>query len=233
MFKNQSNNEIIYILPEDGTIAKESLLQLFDLPNIEIVYINAYGITLDSLVEKIKQLDDQKIPVHILSDYMQSRGKSAWEIAKDLKQYLKYGSITLTTAGINIKNSSAIYHHKNLTIRFKDQTPINFLATANFSNSSWEQGNVCTTFSSQEFSDNIVEYFNTHKQWALKNRADKQIDNNEFQILSEIDDIDESNEKLYDMISLLESDKQKLINQLSLWKIICVCTIVLMIFCQK
>ena len=217
MFKNNSSNEVVYILPEDGAIAKKDLLELFEDPDIDSVYINSYGITLPELVEKIKKLDDKSIPVEILSDYVQTRGKNAWLLSKDLYDHFKYGSITLTTAGANSDNPGAIYHHKNITFRFKNKPAVNFMGSANFSPGSWSQGNVCQIFESQDFSDQIIKYFEIHKEWALKNRSDKQVDT-AFESLSDTDDIDESNESLYDLIGKQSIEISHLKNKVILFK---------------
>jgi len=229
MFTNNSINETVYILPEDGDVAKKNLLELFDDPDIDSVYINAYGITLSSLAEKIKKLDSNGIHVEILSDYVQSRGKTAWAIAKDIHENLKFGSITLTTAGINSDNPGAIYHHKNITFRFKNKPAINFMGSANFSSGSWSQGNVCQIFESQEFSDKIVEYFKAHKEWALKNRYDKQVDS-EFESLSDIDDIDESNEDLYDLIGKQNKEIDELKNKILFFKYVILILFIIFLF---
>ena len=113
MFRNKIREEICFILPEDGVKSQAYLLQLFN-ENVSEVYILAYGFNLDSLYEKILVLDSKSIPVHILIDYVQARSPYTWNKLIELKKKLKFGDITLTSAGTGSPNKSAIWHLKAL-----------------------------------------------------------------------------------------------------------------------
>jgi len=217
------------MLPEDNELAKNDLLSHFDEINkISEVYVLAYGITLEPLVEKFELLDSHSVSVNILSDYVQTRGKNAWVLAKRMLNNLKHGSIVLTTAGAHSDNPGAIFHHKTISIIYNDgREPLNFFASANFSGGSWNQGNICKIFSSQIFSDNIIKYYQIHKQWALENRSDKQIDSL-IESLS-IDDIDESNIDLYDEIGKLNIKISNLKDNLIFFKIVLIIMSILLL----
>lgn len=211
MFKNLSNNEVCYFLPEDGNIAKQDLLKQFDLPNLKEIYIKAYAFNWDDLLTKVKEVDQKGIQVHILADYVQSRGPSAWDKLVDLHKTLKNGELILTTAGANSPSTSQIWHSKAITfLQSNNEEPTNWEGSVNFSGSGWEQGNTASIFSSQIWSDNFISHFKIHKQWAIDNAAHKQIDfllNNPVQA-ADLEITEETADLIFELNTLKKSNQQ-------------------------
>lgn len=207
MFKNESKNEIAYIMPDDHEQAAADCLKNFTLPNIKEVWVKNYGITYQPFADALKALDVKQIPVHVLSDYVQSRSKSGWEIAVDLYHNLKHGDITLTTAGPKSQTTGAIWHHKSYTIHFTDDSePLNWEGSVNFSPGGWNQGNSARQFNSLQWSNIYIAQFEEVRAWAQKERSDKQVAtllSTPIESMSE--DLDESTVDLLDQIANLEN----------------------------
>lgn len=211
MFKNLSTNETCYFLPEDGEIGQKDLLSQFDDPNLKEVYIKAYAFNWDDLLNKVKTIDKKGIPVHILADYVQSRGPSAWDKLVDLHKTLKNSDLTLTTAGINSPSTGQIWHSKAITFVKANSDPLNWEGSVNFSSSGWDQGNTASLFESKIWSDNFIQHFIVHKQWALEKAAHKQIQyllDNPVQIQDV--ELSEDNAELFSEIEQLKTKNQKL-----------------------
>jgi hypothetical protein len=197
MFENTSFKEICYFLPEDGESAKKDLLDLFDSPSLKEIYIKAYAFNMDAIIEKIKNCDSKGISVHILADFVQSRGHGSWDKIFDLHKTLKNGEILLTTAGCGSKSTGSIWHSKAMSFVFEDKSPINFEGSCNVSDTGFLQGNTIRIFNSDVYSKNFIEHFDIHKEWTIKNAKSKQIDyllNNP--ITTESYELNEENEEI-------------------------------------
>ena len=208
MFTNISTNEVCFFMPEDGIIAQENLLK--ELSNIDLaaVYIKAYAFNWDDFLNKVKELDSKQIPVYILADYVQARGPGAWDKLVDLHKSLKYGSLILTTAGINSISTGQIWHSKAVSLVYRNRAPKNWAGSVNFSASGWTQGNTSRLFESQTWSDEFIKHFKIHQSWALTNQPQKQID----YILShpiQVQDYEETEENS-DLIFELKNTKYEL-----------------------
>jgi hypothetical protein len=198
VFENNSQKEKCYMLPEDGAIAKKDMLSLFDAPNLSKVYIKAYAFNMDDLLQKIKDVDSKGVKVYILADFVQARGRGSWEEIVNLHKSLKNGQILLTTAGINSRLPSTIWHSKAMTFIFSDKDPINLDGSCNFSDSGIDQGNTIRIFTSKTYSDNFVQHFNAHRDWTIKNAQHKQIDYLlKNPINTESVDLDEDNAEIF------------------------------------
>jgi PLD-like domain len=176
VFTINTINEKNYLLPEDGELSKKDLINLFDLPNLNEVYIKAYAFNMDDLLKKIKDIDAKGIKVYILADYIQARGRSSWDEIVSLHKSLKNGQILLTSAGCGSKSTGQIFHNKAMTFIFSDKDPINLDGSCNFSDSGFVQSNTIRIFSSKQYSDRFIEHFNVHRNWTLANAQHKQID---------------------------------------------------------
>jgi hypothetical protein len=176
VFNNKSKNEICYFLPEDGKIASAKLFQIFNDFDIRCIYIEAFGFNMNDLLSTILKLDNEKIPVHILADYMQARSPGSWEKLVDFKKSLKYGTITLTTAGVGSDLPSVIFHTKSFSVLFNNKPPLNWSGSVNFSDSGFKQANTVFVFESEVWSGEFINHFNVHKEWALEHIPHKQID---------------------------------------------------------
>lgn len=176
MFGNKSENEICYQLPEDGLIAKQKLLDIFNSENITSVYIKAFGFNMDDLLNSILVLDQKNIPVYILADYMQARSPGSWDKLVKFNSSLKNSQLILTTAGCGSDQPSIIFHTKSFSVLFSDKPALNWDGSCNFSDSGWSQANSIRVFESEVFSGEFIKHFNDHRNWALKNASHKQID---------------------------------------------------------
>ena len=208
MFKNQFVSETCFLLPEDGETAKQYLLQIFN-EDIKEVYICAYGFNLDELLEEILKLDSKGIPVHMLVDFVQARGTYTWDKLVAFKSKLNNSDLTLTTAGVNSPNKSAIWHFKTISVIRNNSDPLNWEGSVNFSNSGFEQGNSARLFTSKIWSDAFIQQFKIHKQWAIENAPHKQIDwILKYPVNSQALDF---NEETSDILYELEMTKKSLI----------------------
>lgn len=186
------------MLPEDGDLANKDILSLFDDPKLIKVYIKAYALNWDKLLEKIKHIDSKGVVVNILADYVQARGRGSWDELVTLNKNLKNGQILLTTSGCGSKSTGQIWHSKAMTFIFSDKDPINLDGSCNFSNSGFLQGNTIRIFTSKIYSDSFIEHFNIHKEWVLQNAQHKQIDYLlEHPINTESIDFDENTSELF------------------------------------
>jgi len=161
-----------YFLPEDGEMARKRFLELLSMPGE--CWVSAYGFNMPDMFDIIKKNDASGYPYHLLLDYMQSQGPSAKPLLKDLNHNIKNSDITLTTAGINSKKTSQIWHWKGLVKHVEDGEPWCWEGSVNFSDSGWYQGNSARVFRSQIWADEFIKQNQIHKQWAIETHAQYQ-----------------------------------------------------------
>lgn len=232
LFANQSEKEYCYYLPEDGVQAKIDLLKQFDSDNLKEIYIKAYALNSTDLLAKIKTTDTKGIPVYILADYVQARGQGSWNKLADLHNSLKHGELLLATAGVNSPSTGQIWHSKAITFVYKNtQSAINWEGSVNFSDSGFVQGNTARLFASKDWSSKFIEHFNVHRDWALSNAKNKQIDyllNNPVQ--TESLEFSEDNAEAIYQIDLLKKQNHKY--KLWLYSLVFIVIIQWLIFSQ-
>lgn len=174
MFELESNKETIYFLPEDGEIARSKFLELLSLPTKG--WINSYGFNMEDAFHAIYNNEANNIPTDLLLDYTQSRGPKAVQLVKELVIKIKVGDVTLTTAGINSKQKSAIFHWKAMVKEAIDGgDPWCLEGSVNFSNTGWLQGNTMRVFRSSVYAQKFIEYHGIHKNWARQNEKQYQV----------------------------------------------------------
>lgn len=207
MLKHSPVNEVAFILPEDGGESKKTFLSMFDLPDIEEIYICAFGFTMDEAFEKIKTLDSNGIAVNLLLDVTQARGPGAWLKIVDLHKNLKHGSVVLTTAGVGSKVPGAIWHFKAMVVKTKD-TYYNFEGSINFSDSGWNQGNSARYFQSEAWAVEFINHFKIHRDYAMSKYQNKQIN---YYINNPVEeqDIDEQYIEYSEQITILRHQLDK------------------------
>ena len=165
-----------FLFPDDEDIGRQKFLNL--LKNPGETWILAYSFTLQPLFKEILMADAAGIKIHLLLDRSQSAGHSEAPQLKKLAKSFKHGDITVTTAGIHSTKSSDIWHTKSMVVNpvQKGHQKSCWEGSVNFSQSGWDQGNTAFLFESDAWGDKMVELFNEHKTWALKNEPQYQID---------------------------------------------------------
>ena len=162
-----------YFLPEDGDIARARFLEMIGKPGE--LYMSGYGCNMADLFAEFEAQDTAGVKQHLLLDYVQSQADNAKELLKHLNHMQKNTDITLTTAGLNSKRTSQIWHWKAF-VKFADDggEPWCWEGSVNFSDSGWLQGNSCRVFRSQAWADAFIAQFQAHRKWAEDNKPDYQ-----------------------------------------------------------
>ena len=103
-------------------------------------------------------------------------GRAEASKVKNLAANLKHGDVTITTAGINSKAPSEIWHWKGFVVKQSgfDQYDC-WEGSTNFSQSGWLQGNSARTFSSAVWAQKFIQQFEAHKKWALATEPQYQV----------------------------------------------------------
>ena len=166
--------ETDYFMPEDGPAARETFLEL--LANPSEVWMSAYSFTLQPMFQELLKADQRGVKIHLLLDHSQETGRAEASKVKNLAANLKHGDVTITTAGINSRVPAQIWHWKGFVVQQTDSGDYNcWEGSTNFSQSAWLQGNSARTFSSAVWAQKFVQQFELHKQWALANEPQYQI----------------------------------------------------------
>ena len=110
-----SITETDYFMPEDGTTAEQKFLAL--LANPGEVWMSAYSFTLQPMFGELLKADARGVKIHLLLDHSQEAGRAEAAQVKDLATRLKHGDVTITTAGINSRAPSAIWHWKGFVVK--------------------------------------------------------------------------------------------------------------------
>lgn len=169
-----SITETDYFMPEDGAVAQKQFLQL--LANPGEVWMSAYSFTLQPMFDELLKADARGVKIHLLLDHSQEAGRAEASKVKNLADNLKHGDVTITTAGINSKAPSQIWHWKGFVVQqAKSKHYACWEGSTNFSQSGWLQGNSARTFTSDVWAEKFIEQFKAHKKWALANEAQYQI----------------------------------------------------------
>jgi hypothetical protein len=155
-----------YFLPEDGAAAKAAALAL--MKSFDECWISAFGFTLQPMFDALKLADKRGSKIHILLDHSQETGHAEAALVKDLAASLTHGDLTVTTAGVNSGQPSAIYHWKSMVYKTGDKVTC-WEGSTNFSKTGWVQGNSARIFSSQAWADVFIKNFEVHRAWALAN----------------------------------------------------------------
>jgi len=169
-----------YFLPEDGTIAEAKFLELLNNPGE--TWIGAFGFTLQPMFDNIKAADARGVKIHILLDHSQSGGHAEASKVKDLVASLKNGDVTITTAGLNSKKPSQIWHFKGMVVSMLPALggmtePVSacWEGSTNFSESAWFQGNSARVFANQQWAEAFVAQQEAHTAWARANEPQYQL----------------------------------------------------------
>lgn len=166
-------NENNYFLPEDGPIAKQDFLSIFD-GAIEI-YLADYGFNMPEAKDKLIALDKVGCRNHLLLDMIQCSGSHQRAMVQEMINEFTNGEVTITTAGAPSPTLGAIWHWKTVVAIYADKQPMIFSGSVNFTTSGWVQGNSARMFSSKEWVDAFVAIFKSHRQWALDHRPQYQL----------------------------------------------------------
>lgn len=164
----------IYLLPEDGPLARAVFVGLLKSPGE--TFISAYGFTEDDLINAIYAADSSGVAVHILLDHTQSCGRTEAPKVKRLAESLKNGDVTITTAGVGSGCPSQIWHDKAMVVRATDGgEDFIWWGSVNFSDSGWDQGNIACLLRSTAFANALVAQVEAHISWARKHEPQYQI----------------------------------------------------------
>lgn len=158
-----------YFLPDDGSIAKDRLLEVLNQPGD--LFISCFGFTLQEAYDAIAANDSQGFKQSLLLDYTQAVGQYAKPKIKDLLQKTKNTSIILTSAGDKSIRKSAYWHWKGLVKVNPDKrkAPICMDGSTNVSISAFYQGNSMRFFNNHAWAKTFIEQHNENKDWALNN----------------------------------------------------------------
>ena len=169
-----SITETDYFRPEDRAAAQQKFLEL--LANPGEVWMSAYGFTLQPMFDELVTADTRGVKIRLLLDHSQKCGHTEASRVKTLVAQLKHGDVTITTAGINSRAPSQIWHWKGFVVK---RTASNHYdcweGSTNFSRSAWLQGNSARTFSSAEWAQKFIQQFLAHLQWARANEPQYQV----------------------------------------------------------
>jgi hypothetical protein len=169
MITISTRNEDNYFLPEDGTLARQRLLQTLSLPSD--AFISCYGFTLQEAYDAILEVDAKGFKQSLLLDYSQGVGPTAKPKIKNLIQNLKNGQVVLTTAGPKSAKTSSIFHVKGL-VKYdpeKNKVPYCVEGSTNISISGFYQSNTMRFFKNKLWSETFIAQHKEIKDWALKN----------------------------------------------------------------
>ncbi|MFA5057081.1 MAG: phospholipase D-like domain-containing protein [Opitutaceae bacterium] len=164
--------ETDFFLPEDGTAAQQRFLAL--LANPAEAWIGAYGFTLQPMFDELAKADARGVPIHVLLDHSQEVGRTEAPKVQALVKSLKHGDVTITTAGINSKAPSQIWHWKGMVAKRAGGFDC-WEGSTNFSQSAWLQGNSARVFSSTPWAQTFITQFEAHKTWARQNEPQYQV----------------------------------------------------------
>ncbi len=166
-------SETDYFLPEDGPQAEADFLSLVRTPGR--VFIAAFGCTMPELFDALKMHDAAGHPCALLLDHLQSMGHAE---ARDLDDFFfasKFADVTITTAGINSRQPSQLWHIKGAVVVPSDgSVPLCWEGSVNFSPNGWAQGNTARSFRSQEWAAAFLVLFNRHRAYARESEAQYQ-----------------------------------------------------------
>ena len=168
-----SITETDYFMPEDGTTAEQKFLAL--LANPGEVWMSAYSVTLQPMFGELLKADARGVKIHLLLDHSQEAGRAEAAQVKDLATRLKHGDVTITTAGINSRAPSAIWHWKGFVVKRAGGQYDCWEGSTNFSQTAWLQGNSARTFPSATWAEKFIQQFEAHRQWARAHEPQYQI----------------------------------------------------------
>lgn len=156
----------IYLLPPDGTIARQDFLGLLKDPGE--TWGAAYALTDSLLVSAVKRADRMGVPNHWLLDARQAAGAKEHVTLVGFK--LTNGDVTLSTAGPTSTKPQTIMHHKVVVSRATDGgEDWCWIGSVNFSDTGWYQANAAVLFRSNEWARNVfIPWFETTRDWAKK-----------------------------------------------------------------
>lgn len=201
-----------YFLPEDGEIARAKFLELVAIPTEG--WISSYGFTMPEVFQVLSRNEDKGIGTHLLLDYTQSRGRTAVPLIKEHARHITKGGLTLTTAGINSKRTSQIWHFKAMVKEAPDGgEPWCWDGSVNMSASGWDQGNMARVFRSKQWADVFRKQHAEHTQWARQHMAEKQVSamSVEDSIDAYFDSIDKENNTQQDIANSFANNIAKLV----------------------
>jgi len=150
-----------YLLPEDGTAAKDVFLE--HLKDPYEMWIVAYSFTLVPMIDEIIANAAGGAPIHIYLDLSQSSG------AAEKPQVARLVAAGVeVTIGTSPAGTSYITHTKGMTC---SDTPVPWCweGSVNFSASGWLQVNTAMFFHSQAWHDAFVAQFDSLRDYAWTN----------------------------------------------------------------
>ena len=128
------------------------------------------------MFDELKKADKAGAKIHVLLDHSQETGKAEAPKVKDLVSNLKHGDVTITTAGVNSKAPSQIWHWKGMVVAARDgKDNYCWEGSTNFSASGWLQGNSARVFRSSVWAQAFIKQFEAHRAWARANEPQYQI----------------------------------------------------------
>jgi hypothetical protein len=124
------------------------------------VWMSPCSFTLQPMFDELLKADGRGVKIHLLLDHRQEAGRAEATKVKNLTANLKHGDVTITTAGINSRASSQIWHWKGFVVRpaGSDQYAC-WEGSTNFSQSGWLQGNSARTFASTIWAHKFIQIF--------------------------------------------------------------------------
>jgi phosphatidylserine/phosphatidylglycerophosphate/cardiolipin synthase-like enzyme len=155
-----------YLLPADGTVAEQELLNHISDPGE--TYIIAFSFTLVPLIDDLISAHQNGVPLHIFLDHSQSEGALQ---AGQIQRLIDAGiEVTIGTSPAGVQY---ICHTKGVVSN--DDPVWCWEGSTNFSESAWFQVNTAMVFSSQAWYDNFVAQFEQIRQYAWTNERQFQM----------------------------------------------------------
>ena len=155
-----------YLMPGDGPVAEQQLLQHMNDPGE--TYIIAYAFTLTPMINEIMAAHQRGVPIHIYLDSSQLTDPEEEPLVKQLA-----AAGVEVTIGTSPEGSQYICHTKGLV---SSTDPVwCWEGSTNFSDDAWHQVNTAMCFSSQEWHDEFVGQFIALRQFAWSNERSLQV----------------------------------------------------------
>lgn len=162
-----------YFLPEN---ADETLQALVDYLNAPEPFLGmVYQFSHPVVIQAMRDADAKGIANHLILDEVQEAG-SEKEVVLALAKDLKYGSLTISTAGINSTKPSNISHDKIFVKKGAEgwQSTV-WQGSLNISVSAFSQTNTVVEFNSDKVANEFARLWQEHHDWAWQHLANKQI----------------------------------------------------------
>jgi hypothetical protein len=164
-----SYNFRIYTLPADGDVGHDDFMRLLLHPGQ--VWVADYSYAQDDLDESILRADGTGIPIHMLLNAVQASTPATRDRITKLRDGMKHGDLTLSTAGPLSPKPHYIMHDKVMVTEDPDGgEDWCWLGAVNFTTRGWKQANTAVLFRSSQWSRSIfIPWFEQTREWALRN----------------------------------------------------------------